>query len=363
MRADALRLAEEATVGALMLSPRAIDSVSRWLRRSDFADPWLGEVFTVLLEQHRDGGPCDPRSLGSVLASTRPPHSARLPRLLDVLQATPTNPHPAAYARVVAESGLRREVVGLGVVLRAGALAAARQQAASPLLSTVEQLHVLLDDADRRWGLAQSNSPSATNAPAPAVIPDTEALRLGADRYLSAHSGDNEQEAALREQQFAAALVVRPAAAARAAQVLQPEWLVDPDWAAVFAAVLDLRARHEPVDPVTVAWELNRASRLRGPGPQPQVLLAAVESALTVDPLRAAALVSADLTQRTAAAATQSLQVAADNPGVTVPDLVHTARVWMAATLAASRGLSAHVADRAPMGVEHVVARGRTVAG
>jgi hypothetical protein len=332
------RLVEQATIGGLMLDPPAIGQVGEWLRRSDFTDPWLGVVYRVLRERYAAGLACDPHAVGLGLREELPPHRAQLPRLLDVLQATPVHPQPVVYARVVLDGGLRREADGLGVILKAGALAAAGAVDPGPLRRTIARLDPLIDGVQRRWDTAHGRPPDRNEA-----APDrraVEALQLGADRYLQARPAPSVQQAAEHERRLVGALIVRPAAIPMVAGVLHPQWFVDPRWAATYTALLELHTGGEPVDAVTVACRVQCLARLCRATPGPGGVLAAAEAGIVVDPVYAARVVSADLTVRTADTAARSLSLAAGNDGLRVPDLVHTARLLLAATLTATGGMA-----------------------
>jgi replicative DNA helicase len=332
------RLVEQATIGGLMLDPPAIGQVGRWLRRSDFTDPWLGVVYRVLRERHTAGLACDPHAVGLALREQLPPHRANLPRLLDVLHATPIHPQPVVYARAVLDGGLRREITGLGVILKAGALAAAGAVEPGPLQRTLTRLHPLIDAAEQRWDTAHGHPPAARE-PGP-ELRSVEALQLGADRYLASRPAPTAAQAAEHERLLVGALIVRPAAIGQVAGVLHPEWFVDPRWATTYAALLELHTRGEPVDAVTVACRVQRIARACRAAPTAREVLAAAEAGIVVDPRHAAGLVSADLTVRTADTAARSLHLAASNDGLSPPDLVHTARLLLAATLTATGGMA-----------------------
>ena len=335
---DARTLAEQATIGALMLKPDAIGVVERWLRRSDFGQRWLGDLYVRLRERYRAGEACDPESVGRGLAQDRRAPE-RLARLLDVVQTAPVRPEPVAYARIVLESGIRREVDGLGVVLRAGAMAAARQRwtpdrCGTPRLSSRDCC------ARHISGGLTRGVPRRPNLPRTKSGPSVLDLRLGADRYLQAQPPPAPGEVVDRERQLVGALIVRPAEAGAIGESLHPAWFVDDRWAAGFAAILDLAATQQPVDVVTVAWRVQELSAAFGSVPSPRDLLEAAEDALTTDPVRAAAAVSADLTVRTAESAAASLSAASHRPGLRIPDLLDTGRTLLAATVTASAGMS-----------------------
>jgi replicative DNA helicase len=361
MDGDARRLAEQATVGGLLLQPAAVGVVEQWLRRSDFTQAWLGDLYLLLRERHHAGEAGDPLSVGRALIAGRSPSTQMIvPRLVDLLQAAPVPPEPLAYARVVLASGIRREVEGLGVVLRAGAMAAARQLDAGPMRQTAAEVDGLLREARERWDRAHGR----TGAMAPPVEDSRRGLdlRLGADRFLQAQPSVADAEVAERERRLVGALVVRPAAAAAIGQSLHPEWLTERTLAAAYAAILDLTATQQPVDAVTVCCRARELSAAFGVAPSAREVVAAAEESLTTDPFRAAAAVSADVTVRTAQSAAASLSAAAQRPGLGVPDLLDTAHVLVTATVSAAAGM--RPAGRGWRGQDVAAAmRARTVGG
>src|SRR5450756_3079009 len=68
-RNDAVRLAEQATLGSLLYLPQAVDDVGRWLRSGDFADPWHAQVYRLIREHHAAGHHLDATALGSEMLS------------------------------------------------------------------------------------------------------------------------------------------------------------------------------------------------------------------------------------------------------------------------------------------------------
>ena len=330
-------LVEQATIGALMLQPDAVGTVEPWLRRSDFSQSWLGDLYVVLRERHRAGQACDAHSVGLAVAADDRSPRVPLPRLQDVLQATPVAPKTLAYARLVLESGLRREVDGLGSRPTCWAMAAAREGNQGPLQRTSVELVGLLRDANARW----ARSSDATGEAASTQLDDGGRvidLRLGADRYLRAGPCPADRECVERERRLVGALLVRPAAAGAIGKTLQPEWFLARQWAAGFAAVLDLTASGDSVDVVTVACRVQELAATFGDVPTPQEALAAAEESLTDARVRAASAVSADLTVRTADSAAASLAGRAPTRSA-CPHLLDTARTLVVATLTAAEGM------------------------
>jgi replicative DNA helicase len=125
---------EAATLGSLLWKPGAATGVRGWLAGSDFADPWHAEVYQVLLTHtHTNahaGAAGVPVGVGLALRDRLGHRRADLPRLADLAGDAPPRPDPIAYALLVLEASLRRQIATYPLVLRAGALAAAAQRRA-----------------------------------------------------------------------------------------------------------------------------------------------------------------------------------------------------------------------------------------
>jgi hypothetical protein len=108
------------------------------------------------------------------------------------------------------------------------------------------------------------------------------------------------------------------------------------------------------VDAVTLAWEVQRASRAYGAGPGTSPLLEAVEASYE-DPDHLGRLVAGDRLQRVADAGARALRIASDNPGVTVPDLIGTGRLVAGAVRSAAESVAGPMEceprSRAPMAI------------
>ena len=226
---EPLARAEAATLGAVLLDPASLDRV-RWLRGRDFTDPWHGMVFDLLRETSHTQPPLDPAAFGRALLDRHGPHRADLPRLVDLLTATPPRPQLEVYARMVLDASIRRDVASQGVLLRAGALQAALTGTAHPVTATTALVHAALDAGENRWNRATGTSPGDPRPATPAAL--APALRhpapaLNADRLLSAHPALDPGQVAEHERDLIAALVSHPAAAAELAGWLRPEHLLD----------------------------------------------------------------------------------------------------------------------------------------
>lgn len=110
--------AEQAVLGAILLSPDAASNLLPRLRAEQFHQPQHGELLTVMQHLHSRGEPVDPltvhaelRRRGRVTFGER--NAAVV--LHDLLAATPTAANGSYYARIVAETAARRRAVEAGV--------------------------------------------------------------------------------------------------------------------------------------------------------------------------------------------------------------------------------------------------------
>ena len=334
----ALPRAEQATLGALLLHPEPLPAVTEWLRAGDFADPWHGQLYAVLRERLVARQPITPEDAGMHLLDRVGPHKADLPRIASLLASTPPGADPRRYAPMVLEASLRREVAGQGVIVRASALATFLSGGSGPVEAGVAQVGKGLREAERRWQLASVAS-EVTAQPRP--LPDGPQLdrRLAADRFLSAYPAVDGAAVRENEARLVAALVCHPDQATHVSAWLRPDMLVDRTWRAAYAAFLDLSERRQPVDAMTVAWQVQRATALHGAGPDPVVLSKAVDAALSDDPNFLSRRVAADLVRRTADGAAKAMEQAAGNLGLDVPEVLESARLVCEGVLAAAVGL------------------------
>lgn len=336
---NAVHLAEQATLGALLQTPPAIETVAAWLRAEDFTDPWHRTVYTALLEHARAGDPLAPARLGQVLTDRLGPRAAELPRIHDLIAATPIRPQPVAYARMVLEAAIRERTAVVGLLLRAGALAAAVTGDTRRLAGALDLVTATVNDDESRWATATATTTgAAAHPPEPPV--DHAAVRrpawrdaaLGADRALTGHDLD---PGLVRDHERAliGALAAHPDQLPQVRPWLRVATVTDPDWRPVYAALLELARAGTGIDAVTVTWQVQACSPRYGPGPGTRAIRDGIEDAATVDVAYAARLVGADLLRRYAEHAATSLRTATGNPGVTVEDVLGTARL-MATTLA-----------------------------
>ena len=242
---------QEATLGSLLWNPGAVTGVAGWLAGSDFADPWHAEVYRALLNHARTSG--SPAELGLAMRERLGPRRADLPRLAALAGDTPPRPDPVAYARLVLEASLRRQIATYGLVLRAGALAAAGQRHPQPLHDALHHVQTWTQQARQRWHAAHRGGQVPFD-------PDTAAtarnnILLGADRFLATHPTPTAADAAEVEALLVGALLTHPGRLPTAAAIGAGD-LTDPVAAAALAGIRSLARVGEHIDAVTVAAHL-----------------------------------------------------------------------------------------------------------
>ncbi len=153
----------------------------------------------------------------------------------------------------------------------------------------------------------------------------------GADRYLNAHGDPDPETVRGHEQDLIAALISHPHAVAAVTAWLDPDMVTDRAWRATYHAIADLAAARERIDEVTVAWRTHQLTRVNGPGPDPRDLHAVVDAVSAHDPAWIARLVAGDQLRALADRASSCLVANAANPGLSIPDLLDSARAHTAA--------------------------------
>ncbi len=112
--------AEQAVLGAILLSAEVARRLLPQLRTEQFYRPAHGEVLGVMQHLHDRGEPVDPLTVHAELRRRGRVHFAERNAavvLHDLLDATPTVANAGYYAGIVAESAARRRAIEAGVRL------------------------------------------------------------------------------------------------------------------------------------------------------------------------------------------------------------------------------------------------------
>jgi replicative DNA helicase len=323
---SAADLAEQATLGALMLLPEPGPGVWSWLRASDFAKPWHRDVYRVLRELHDAGGGTSVEDVAPALSERLGARRAGLPRLHDLVRVVPPDPDARSYALMVLDGGVRRELAQQAIVLRAGARAAAVQQLPQPMLAAIGSVTVVVEGVERRLLLAQ-NAPGPEGADVPGEGRALGVVEpLGADRFLSAYEAPSAAVVVEHERHLVGALIARPACIPDVAAVVDPSVFTSPMWADTYALTVDMHRRHRRLDVVTVAWESETTLKAGDPRPSPRELASAVEDGAYVDVTHTRHLVAAQRLVHLADAQAASLTAFLTSAGGDVLAVLETYR-------------------------------------
>ena len=228
--------AERCTVGALLLAPGSADAIGRWLLPADFAHPRNAIGYQLVLELAGTGrlGPTELLSAALRRADARR-NRVDGPYIHDLLRSPGSAGRPDVYGRMVLDAAVRRAVTIEGLRLHRVARSA--------------------DVAGLTWALAEFDRAVRTLGAlsgrlALAGVPRTEPARglVGS----AARTGPG--RAAAQERAALAALLACPASVPAVERWLEAEDFGSAVHAATYAAIRELSARGEPVEPLTVAW-------------------------------------------------------------------------------------------------------------
>ncbi|MGV8965228.1 MAG: DnaB-like helicase N-terminal domain-containing protein [Cellulomonas sp.] len=322
---DVVHLAEQATLGGLLLEPDHFVEVNRWVRGQDFADPWHRMVWTTLREAHAAGTAVGPVELGAQLTERFGSRLADIVRIHDLVRAAPAKPDPRPPARVVVEFGVRRELAAQGVLLEAAAasaaLAGSRQQV-DVMLRIVAAAFAI---AGERWedaiGRATPTVTGRLSVPLRAAATDLE-LRRAADKHLTRSPEPVASDAQHYEARLIACLASHPTAIAPTTAWLRPDSLTNPPWRTVYLALRDLAADGRSIDPISLVTEVMRVARTTGVAPAMSEILDAVAAEVPSVPGHLSRIVAGDQLRRTARVGAKALRVAAADPRTAVDDLL-----------------------------------------
>jgi replicative DNA helicase len=378
------QLAERATLGTLLVDPRQLDTVAGWLRPSDFAHWWHTEVYRALLANPqlaaRDDAGATAEHVRAALVATLGYARSDPPGLHTLMRTAPLRPVAARYAAMVVEASIRRQVGGLSVHLLAAAVpdpaladlamgasadnvpsSAHRVPESRSLRDVTAVVEPVLADLGAQWAAAATATSKPTTREHPTdpagivagafggvVDADADARRTDrqrelavvADRAVRTAPARSPADARADAARLVAALVTHPDLLDGVAGWLRPEEVARPP-RAVYEAMLALHQQGLPIDPITVCWETQRASRARGAGPEAGELLRQLQAAERVNVDALIRAVAHDTLRRTAASAADGMRAAAANPGLTVGDVLDAAAWATQAVTRAARDLRA----------------------
>ncbi len=327
---------ELAVLGTLVTTKGLMLPVTRLLREDDFTEPWRAEMLVWLREHVRPKS----QAVEALAAGPVPTWARKRPEHLSYLfEAAGPEEHLPEYVRLLLEKSAAQAVSGLGVVLFAGALSTSVDQDVEVLRSACGI--VRRGVAEHRARLRLLKVPKELEQRT-----DQELLgwngfgpaRLSAERAIRNAPRANPEWVAECERRYVAALVHLPAQAHYWTTAIGPDSISSRPWRAVYSAVGQLALAGRPLDLVTVAAEVQRASLVRGEGPSSQELREWVNNGAADDPRYWARQVAAHRLRRAGRTAALSFRKASENPGVVIDDLLDTAEmltsaIWEAAQL------------------------------
>ncbi|MGW3493097.1 DnaB-like helicase N-terminal domain-containing protein [Streptomyces sp. NPDC001020] len=247
--------AEQAVLGAIFLEPGQLDQLSPWLRPEHFSRPAHAAIYATMLKLKADRHPAaattarDPVPLAWVNdtlreASTRT-RGLTASYIHSLVSACPRPDHAPVYGRMVLEGAIHRSVAQHAARLHQAALDDGRTGAVEETLHHAQVLTDVLAELARGWG-----------AEARPVKPPV------------AYESQAERPQPVGEQVFADEEVLLGCLASCPEQLLDlVRWLrpgdfADPGHQQIYRALGALHHRGEPIDQLTVLWEVQRRGAL-----------------------------------------------------------------------------------------------------
>ena len=329
-------LAEQATLGTLLVDPAQIATIQGFLRPSDFLTIWHRNIYTVMLARHQAHQPVAAQDIHADLVDAGHPHeNSRGLRLIELMEVPPAHPKATRYAVMVLEASLRRQVRDLGVLVQAGAVIAAADIAgpdaaqAGPFADIDTQLR----DAGRRWAATRAgagDAPATTAADRDAVADRTD-IALKAARLVDHATAPTPGQILRAELDVLAAVLADPSQLGAVRERITASLFTNDAHLATYAAICDLADTGQTVDAVTVCWQAQHEQTLRGKGLDADTVLRLVIDRPPGDAAYHATLMAALATRTIADQAARQLAVAAEHPGIDMHDLLDTAANHVAA--------------------------------
>lgn len=255
--------AERAALGSVLLDP---DQLARldFLEPDDFFTPQYGELFRAARDLYATGAApqidaLDEAERGPALArwATDTLDAAKvrgvdLPQLHTLMAAAPTPAHAVHYGRLVLEAGIHRAIAREAIHLTQVVRSAGQQGPdMAQTFEIVDAYRSVFDHLARRWGVDPLAGPAA---PTDGVDEGEQA----SPATLRGDQRDEDQADAGAELWLLPAIVAAPERLAVLADWLDARDFARPELGEVYAAAQAVHARGEPVDPVTVVFELHR---------------------------------------------------------------------------------------------------------
>ncbi|MEU6236948.1 DnaB-like helicase N-terminal domain-containing protein [Kitasatospora sp. NPDC047058] len=243
--------AEQAVLGGCLLDPSQVGTLAGWLEPRHFYRPAHEGFFAILLAQHAAGHPALAPEAGddhkqdwalTAIATAAREVPGFTASYGHTLAATcPRSEHTASYGRMVLETAVRRALEEHAHRL----LAAAEADAVEATVELTGTLHAVIQRLADAWGTIDQRSGRPFPAP---PSPGTAPKAVEAARE--------------HEQVLLSSLLSAPGQIPEVASWLTGEDFADPGHRAVFLAMAALAHRREPLDELTVLWEVQRRGAL-----------------------------------------------------------------------------------------------------
>jgi len=258
---------EKALIGSLLNDSTRRDELP-WLRAEDFAIPLCLAIWRHL----ESGNPphCRPLTdlvdLSEALGRDYELHPRlRSPAELATLQfQAPERPAVVEYGRILVEATIRRQVAAMGLRLE---FLAAREP--DQITDRVANALTSLEALNRRWHVSggQRNEADADHVAAAMSVCADEPSRPD-DPDVETHPAGHDMDQRLAEEAVIGAAVHDwpPGARAYVLESVRRSDFTDTRAAATWQAVEHLTERAEPIDEITVAWQVLRARSRTGDG-------------------------------------------------------------------------------------------------
>nr|EIF92707.1 hypothetical protein [Streptomyces tsukubensis NRRL18488] len=244
--------AEQAVLGAVFLDPSQLERLSPWLRPEHFYRPAHQALYGAALALRERGHPGSTAATGSVPVSwvadavteagtrTRGVTASYAHQLV---AACPRPEHASVYGRMVLEGAIHRTVAEHAVRLHQAARADTVRGSIEETLLRADALAGVLADLARRWGTDPRPVPPPV-APVPRATTVVDGDLLADEEFLLA------------------CLTARPDQLDAVVGWLRPSDFGDPGHQQLYRALGALHHRGEPVDQLTVLWEVQRRGAL-----------------------------------------------------------------------------------------------------
>lgn len=272
--------AEKATIGAILNDPRHLTDLSEWLSPEDFASPQHAAIYRAMLIFDERGATPEPvgttgedqseriaayaAELATYVTSTGI-RGVDLPYMHTLMHACPRTDHAPFYGRMVVEADTHRTIIENATRL-AQISHEQRQQDSSfgleHLFVHTAAFRQVVNNLAERWGIGpdELDQPDAANS---TIVRAADIRTAGfADQLapeLDAPPTPDERAAATeREDMLLACILRNPSQLDDVRTWLDPDDFAVPGRGTCYRAALDLHDRGDPIDPVTLAWEIHR---------------------------------------------------------------------------------------------------------